>query len=492
MAQTRRTSLVFAAVVLVTVGLIALSSSASPFAQVSSTAGATTSCSQPAGVIRAQLSPTVFGEVTTYALPKPLKAPNSVTAAPDGSVWFGEVALRGVAHLFTNGTLFQYAWPSSFVTPETQCFDLSELWGIVLWHGMVWASDSPNDQLVGLAPSNDTFKTIPLASGSQPRFLVVDSLGNLWFTESSSHTQVGVISSPGATPRYFDVPAAAGEISASIVIHNATTAYVVTVNPTNNAGQVFSFDPSASSPTFAQVGGNQTLLAPYSAAVANGGLWVGQHDSSEVAFFNDTSSTWSFYPTSVNPEVPLTLPYYLLSNGSSVWFNEHDSNKIAVITDATTLTEYNISSIPLDNPQRGGIGNVLTIGLDGDLVWFTEWTGNAVGFVNASVVPPFSVSSQHSSATVTPGSSVNVSLAVSGATSSPLSLQFADSESHSALPSNLSVTASTQSIVGLSGTRSVVVTVRAAASTPLGDYFILATVTDGMTYRSVYVRIVVA
>jgi streptogramin lyase len=479
----------FVAVALFVVGLIASFSYVGPSAQSARTTSLAASCSQPRGVIRTQLSPAVFGAVTTYALPKPLRAPNSIVAAPDGSVWFGEVALRGVAHLFSNGTLFEYSWPSSFVTSKTLCFDLSELWGVALWHGMVWASDSSNDQLVGLTPSNDSFTTIPLAGGSQPRFLAVDALGGLWFTESSTHTQVGVLSSPDAVPRYFDVPAPAGEMTASILVQNVSSAYVVTVNPSNNDGSVFSFDPSAAVPSFEPVGGNQTLLAPYSAAIADGGLWVGQHDSSEVAFLNQTSSRWSFYPTSINPEVPLTLPYYLLSNGSSVWFNEHDSNKIAVITDATALTEYNVSSTPLGNPQKGGIGNVLTIGLGRDLVWFTEWTGNTVGFVNASVKPSFSISALPPVVMLAPGSSADVSLTVSGTSPLSLSLQFSDSESHTTVPTDLSFIASTQSMTGLSGTRSVTLAVRAAPSTPAGDYLVLATVTDGMTYRSVYVQV---
>ncbi len=123
---------------------------------------------QPSGVEKAQLSATNFGEVTTYALPKPLKAPNSIASASDGSVWFGEIGLRGVAHLFLNGTLLEYAWPASDFSPSENCLDINALWGLAIWHGLVWATDYSNDQIVGLVPSNDTFHTIALAPGDAP------------------------------------------------------------------------------------------------------------------------------------------------------------------------------------------------------------------------------------------------------------------------------------------------------------------------------------
>jgi hypothetical protein len=136
-----------------------------------------------------------------------------------------------------------------------------------------------------------------------------------------------------------------------------------------------------------------------------------------------------------------------------------------------------------------GIGNALTIAVDRNLVWFTEWTGNAVGFVNDSVAPTFTIGSSLTSASVAPGSSTSIPLAVSGDTSQPLWLQFADSETHAAIPVNLTVSSNVSIMTGLSGTRTVDVTIGAKPGTPAGPYLVLVTVTDGATYRSLYFRV---
>jgi streptogramin lyase len=480
--------LVFAVIVVLLVGAIGAASLVVGGQKTSSTAGPG-DCTALSGVFKSQLPSQSFGEVTTYQLAKPLRAPNSIVAAPDGSVWFGEIALRGVAHLFENGTLLEYPWPSSFYSTTSDCFDLEQLWGLVLWNGLVWASDHANDQLVGLNPANDSFRTIQLGTGDSPLFLAIDPSGNLWFTTSTTPAVIGVVDSATGAISYFSVPATPGEFAASLLFSNSTLAYVVAVSSSNNQGQVLSFNPLAPASTFQRVGGNETLLAPYSVAAADGGLWVGEHDASNLAFLNLTSNQWSYYPTSLNPEIPLTLPYYLLANGTGVWFNEHDSNKVAeVCCGAATLTEYNVSQSSL---AKSGIGNVLTIGLDRNLLWFTAWTGNAVGFVNASMAPPFSISSDANATVndIAQGSSAQFALEVTGSSATPLTMQFSDSESHTSVPTDISFQTNSSTMTGLSVSRTVELTVSVSTAAPPGRYLLLATVTDGFTFRSVYIPV---
>jgi streptogramin lyase len=449
-----------------------------------------TDCANLTSVDRFNLNRTSFGSVTSFALPDPLRSPNSITAAPDGSVWFGEVAVPGLAHLFLNGTLVEYPWPFPNSTPGYLCFDRSEIWGVQIWNGEVWASDPANNQLVGMGQAGGALSELHLAQGVLPRFLAVDPENNLWFTETSLPAQIGEVRGANSQPLYYSVPAAQGEYTASILFENSTLAYVTAVNPNDNHGQVFSFDPLAASPAFQQVGGNQTLFGPYSTAVAQGGLWVGEHQASGLAFLDAASGAWSFYPTSTDPKLPLTLPYYLLTNGSALWFNEHDANRVAELVNRTSLTEYAMSPVPID---RVGIGNALTIAMDRNLVWFTAWTDNRVGYVNGSVAPSFSVSSP-ANGTATPierGSSATIPLVLTGVHAGPLNVTFSDSESISSFPQQISFLPNASSLPSLSGRATVGVTVRVGEGTPAGSYLLLMTATDGLTSRSVYIPITV-
>src|SRR5712692_8796167 len=125
-------------------------------------------CASPLGnakVLRTQLAaPTTFGGVTEFALPTPDREANAPTVAPDGSVWFGEQSVAGVAHFYPgNLTLVEYAWPYSYPEATSSgaiCGDKTFTWGVALWNGKVWASDTVDNQLVALNPSNGQFAAV--------------------------------------------------------------------------------------------------------------------------------------------------------------------------------------------------------------------------------------------------------------------------------------------------------------------------------------------
>ena len=361
-----------------------------------------------------------------------------------------------------------------------------------MWQGLVWGSDPARSQLVGLDPAGDTFQTIALTNGSLPRYLAIGPNQSLWFTESSYPTQIGRIDPTTRGVQYFSIPTDADAISASLLFENSSLAYAVTVNLSSDYGQVYSFDPSLADPSFRLVSVNETLLGPYSAAVALGGLWVGEHHASNLAFYDSADQDWTFYPTSVVPGIPLTLPYYLAVNGSALWFNEHDANKVAVLCcDRSSLTEYNVSDV---SALKTGIGNMLTIGVDANLVWYTEWTADEVGYVNASYAVPFSISSlsNGTETTISQGSSAQFQLNVSGASPVPLKVLFADSEAPDSIPRNITFS-SNQSSVTLppsgDGSRTLSVTVYVGRQTPPGSYLLLVTVSDSLISRSVYLPV---
>ncbi len=171
------------------------------------------SCANPLGgakVLRTQLPPpATIGGVTEFTLPSPLRAPNGVTVAPDGSVWFGEQSVAGVAHFYPgNRTLVEYAWPINYKAPPATagfCGNKSDIMDVTLWNGKVWAPDTSGNQLVALDPSTGKFSTVQIPTNtSYPYTLTPGPNDTLWITELFSG-QIGELSANG-TLRQYSLP----------------------------------------------------------------------------------------------------------------------------------------------------------------------------------------------------------------------------------------------------------------------------------------------
>ena len=162
-------------------------------------------------VQKTDLAPPVrFGAVTKYLLPQN-RSPNAITVAPDGSVWFGELGVPGVGHLYKNGTLVEYRWPYTFPAHSssskgTICSDWTDTWGIALWDGDVWGTNANSDSIVGLNPSTDSFQTIQLKSGSFPYTLTVGPDNRLWFTQLPFLAELGSVDPSSHQVSYYPLP----------------------------------------------------------------------------------------------------------------------------------------------------------------------------------------------------------------------------------------------------------------------------------------------
>jgi streptogramin lyase len=437
--------------------------------------------------IRSQLQSITFGAVTKFLLPSPGRTPNAITVAPDGSVWFGELALPGVGHLFPNGTLIEYQWPFDYATSGNSCSSRTNIWGIALWDGRVWASDTTGNQLVGLDPANDslTTATVPTNESFPYTLTVAPDNGSLWFTELFA-SKVGRLAQNGTVTEYTVDDGRA--TPTQIVFANETLGYYVNVGGSLNDSPpgVFSFDPEHFLSSQAPIGGNRTLYSPDSLAQGDGGIWLAQHGASSVIFYNFTDEQWTTYPTSTVSYIDTTLPYFVAANGTQLWFNEHYANRIAVLdVPNQTLTEYSLANPPISNGSQ--IENALTFAPGKGRVWFTEWTANFVGFVDTAARPSFSVQIANASALqFHPGGKTMFEVTAKGTSTQPLSVQFSDSESFTAIPQNISISASKSSLPPFSGQSSFTVTLEAESGLEPGNYTLLVTLNGGLVVQSAY------
>jgi virginiamycin B lyase len=458
------------------------------------------SCADPLGgakVLRTQLAPaTTIGGVTEFALPTPIRDPNAPAIAPDGSVWFGEQSAAALGHFYPgNRTLVEYAWPYHYTAPPSNggfCGNKSDIWGVTLWNGKVWVSDTSGNQLISLDPSTGQFSRIKIpTNNSYPYTLTPGPNNTLWFPELFG-AKIGEVSANGTLHEYA-LPGGVNAAPTQIVFANSTTGFYDDVGEAGaDNGGVYSFNLSHFSPVLV---GGQKLSEPSSITLASGALWVALHGSSSVGSYNFTTKSWSYYPTSyvVWPGGPVTtLPYFVNANGSQVWLNEHYGNRMAVIDPAGgSLVEYSESSSSVNGST---IVSALTFALGEGRAWFTEWTSNGLGYVNPDYDPGFHTSvTGNSTLVIDRGSSANVSFVVHDSThQGSLSISFADSEALTSKPVNLTFSVpSTTIFPPAGGESSVTVTIAALQSLKPGTYWAILTATDGLTLESSFLKIVV-
>jgi len=450
----------------------------------------TAECALPRGA-----SPTMstvqsdqFGGVKEYSLPQPSRWSNAVTEAPDGTVWFGEQSVPGVGHLFLNGTLVEYPWPSAGGTARSSCGYRTGIWGIALWDGMVWAADSDDNALVGVNPSSGMATVVNVTSvAPEPYTLALAPDGSLWFTTLSPKAEIGRLS-PDLSVTAFAVNVPSGEVPLQLQFANSSYAYFVALNPLEPYGHLYSFDPNIQGASIdaVQLGGKFQLLDPSSVSASGSSVWVTQHGASDVSEYDISSGNWTVFPTSTDNYTTTTLPYFVYAVDQEVWFNEHYANRIAMLnSSAMTLTEYSEANPPIENGSL--IQNDLTIAPGDGGLWFTSVTGNYIGFVNGSVKAPFSLSIQGaSSVALSRGDTANVKLLVRGAWSRPLQVAVSDSEDFDSVPNLIRILPGVQQVPVGSGPAQFQVAVTPETGLAQGRYTLAVTISDGLVSQTAY------
>jgi streptogramin lyase len=439
------------------------------------------------------LDSTTFGAVTEYAFPRTGNWANAVTVASDGSVWFGEQALPGVAQFDpTSGQLTEYKW-SCYATPQSGG-PVTSIWGVVQWNGQVWATDGSANRLIGLNPSDGSLTYVNTTSASFPYLLAPSPDGSLWFTTLSTKPLLASLKTDLSLAVY-PVSGIGKEEPIQILFENATHAYMVALNPdsTKGEGGLYSFDPQTSTGTIVatRVGGNFSLYFPDGLSQTGNEIFVTQHYPSNIVEYNLKTGAWTTYPTSLVSYSYTTLPYFVEATSSGVWFNEHYGNKIAVLNqNAGRMTEFSEANPPITNGTQ--IQNDLTIALGQNGLWFTSTSGDYLGFVNGSYTPPFSIQAATSNTlSLSQGGSTTLHFQLGGTWSGPLRVLVSDSENITSVPKFVSIQPGTSIIPAGAGLADLPVMISATRSLPPGTYTIAVTVTDGLVYQTAFVYLTI-
>ena len=197
----------------------------------------------------------------------------------------------------------------------------------------------------------------------------------------------------------------------------------------------------------------------------NGNIWLVDSSSSLFFKFNPRNENFTQYVTSTphkstygnytgEIKSPVSRPYWIdIDSSGKLVFNEQGSNSIGVFDpDTESLVEY---SIPSKNPHWGDCGNVEDCGLsqvfdfviDGDKIWFTEWSENNLGVVDTTILLPFEIHLGEDNILLRPGESKSLTFSISSISKNTLlsvsivlseSFEFLDVQTNDATIENFS------------------------------------------------------
>lgn len=431
-----------------------------------------------------------FGQITEFELPKPDRWPNAPYVDKDGSVWFAEWALPGIAHFFpSNSTLIEYPISKDSTLP---CGFQVSIWGVARSGEKIWITLLDYNEVASFDLKTKNYQILKLPEGYEsPYTLTVSPDSSVWFTMVSNKPALGQILSNG-TMVIHDVKTDGLYVPSSLYFVNDTLAYFSAFNLANATGFIYYFNPSKVSKEILPVKiGGMSLVAPNSISYYNGTIWVTQHGPSFIVSYNTKTKEWKSYPTSLNTITYSSLPYFIIANDGMVYFNEHYANKIAVLNKETDqLTEYSETRQPIHNVQN--LSNVLTIAYSENRLWFTSVTSNFIGYLNTLERPSFSLSIVGQDTVILPRGSVSiVNLTIRGNWSKSLSLLFSDTENYTGIPKKLTFKSSVSTVSPSSGRVTFYVKISASENIEPGNYVAAITVTDSEIYQTVYVFITV-
>jgi len=262
-----------------------------------------------------------------YALPPSQFVPFTITAGPDGNLWFTEIMQNGsvqagkIERITPTGTLSEFSLPSR----NTLATDI-----ITGPDGNLWFA--AGDKIARITPMGK-ISEFPLPSATSS--ITTGPDGNLWFTEQSN---IGRMTLTGKVSEF------------SLPFHQ----YPAGPNPKGGPAD------SAQGESLAITAG------------PDGNLWfieIMQNGGSFIGRITTSGKITEFPLPSAN-----TLPSSITAGSDgNLWFTEIGTNngpsKIGVITPQGKIREFTLSHSVLGSITRGPDGNL----------WFTEFQYNETG-----------------------------------------------------------------------------------------------------------------
>jgi virginiamycin B lyase len=295
--------------------------------------------------------------VSEFPLPTSNGGPFSITAGPDGNVWFTEVNGNKIGQITPAGVISEFSVSGS---PG----------GITAGPGPdggLWFTEIGGNKIAHITTTADhtiTEFTIPTANAVVHR-ITIGPDGNLWFAEAGTD-KIGQITTDGHVTE-FSLPAGPpGRAPFDIVAGPDGNVWFTEIHGDKIGRITTTPDHTITEFTVHQ---HPSMIA----AGPDGALWFSESDVEKSDNVNMigriTTDGLSF--TEFSPPTAGSKPQGItVGPDGALWFTENGSSKIGQITTAGNFSE-------VVAPANSGPFGIVT-GADGHL-WFTEFSANKIG-----------------------------------------------------------------------------------------------------------------
>ncbi len=225
--------------------------------------------------------------------------------------------------------------------------------------------------------------------GGSPQFMAIDSSGRTWLTLLGTNQIAEYDPSTKQLPNLFNAPTPNSSLQGITVAPDGTIWFAETA-----AKRIGHLNPCQSgSCTITDFGppSDVEITFPIQLAIdRSGAVWFTDHGSNQFGSFNPSTREWKVFPigycSALFADCGVGLPNAIsVDSNGEIWFSEHYAGRVARYNPSNgTLTEYPIpaKTPPLVWWMSPGPGN---------LVWFVAFGLGEIGYVNASLPIPISI-----------------------------------------------------------------------------------------------------
>lgn len=438
--------------------------------------------------------------ITEHVLKSDCEMPLGMTIDSD-KVWYVSTKQGTLgSYNLSNGNVEEFAipsWPSRAAPTE---FSMSFA-ARTDSSGNVWFTDDKQNLLWKFNKEGGTFENFK-SPAVGPISFDFDKDGNMYLvgvrSKSLYHGDM-VQMKPGTSEGFTEIKLPLGAFSGiesfrvssgSVAVDKERNVVWTSVLAYQIKGQVFKYDVAQNRTTTFDL--PEELASPVGMVLdKEGNLWLTDHGTSIFFVLNASDGKITKYVTSVPssrvfggavPENAVSWPYWMQRDGNdNIWFNQHAGNRIAKFDPgSSTLTEYwiptqnkNLETCP-PSAQTCGISNAVqfAVGPQGE-VWFSEWSENKIGRVDAGAQIPFSVSAPEE-VTVSKGGNAEVKVDVSAEKAFEGTMMASGTFTPTGSLGNSTGIFSQQSItVDAGGSKQVSFVFTPAADLPAGQYMLM-------------------